>query len=317
MTIRDRLFRFALVLSVCACALGFDSFIVAALQQPVRQDDEVRDITKDWKQKRPEAQSARKRPPVYSIKSRIPPEQDRPDSVGDSEIGLTIWRYRPAKPGDEVRDLIQPKAGSSKEEWTSERLDGETAITDGQMIRMTVESLRQGYLYIIDRAKYEDGSYGDPYMIFPTKRIRDGSNIVRAGRMIQIPGANDNPPYFQFSRARSPSGAVEVSEELILLVAKQPIEGSPLGLDRVKLDQDRVEFLKQQYGAPVERSEMKGGAGTAITKKEDLTAKDPLQLLTADDPYPQTIYRVAAKPDDPIVVIVELKVRPGVERARQ
>jgi hypothetical protein len=297
--------------SLCLC--GFLSLFYAQAYQ----DDELRDITKDWKQKRPGAQSSPKKPPNYSIKTRIPAGQDRPESASDSEIGITLWRYRPSGPADEVRDLIQPKAEGAKEECTLERFDAEAVLSDSEMIRLTIESLRTGYLYIINRAKYDDSTYGDPHLIFPTIRIKEGDNAVRAGRPIQIPEAKDNPPYFKLSCGRSKSGAIQVSEELILLVTPQPIEGLNLGADRMKLSRERVELLKQKYSLPVERSEMLGGIGIAITKQEDLAAKDPLQLLMANDPYPQTIYRVAAKSGDPMLVVVELKVQAFNRRPRQ
>jgi hypothetical protein len=33
-----------------------------------------------------------------------------------------------------------------------------------------------------------------------------------------------------------------------------------------------------------------------------------MKLLAADDPYPETIYRVAVGPTDPMLVIVNLRV---------
>jgi len=291
--------------------LGAASFIAAAPQ------DDLRDITKDWKQKRPGSQSSTKKAPAYSIRTRIPIKEDLPGSAGDSEIGVTIWRYRPSRPSDEVRDLIQPKAEGAKEEWTVERVEAETALSENQMIRLTIESLRIGYLYIINRARYDDGTYGEPYLIFPTMRIKEGENAVRAGRPVQVPGPKDDQPYLQLRRSRSKNGAVEVSEELTLLVMPLPIEAFNPGADRMKLSTQQLELLKQRYAAPVERSEMQGGAGMGITKKEDAAVKDPVHFLAADDPYPQTIYRVAAGPGNPMLLVLELKVQAASPRTGQ
>jgi len=314
MTARFPLYKATLTSMLFVIMLAGEQFVIAASQQ-TQQDGELRDIIKDWKQKRPGSQSSTKKPPVYTVKTRIPKEKDLLGSAGDAEIGVTIWRYRRAKAGDEVRDLVQPKDDGVKEEWAMERVEAETMLSDNQKVRLTIESLRTGYLYVINRAKYADGTYGDSYLIFPTKRIRDGENAVRAGRPIQIPGAKDKSPYLELIPRRATSGAWEVSEELILLITQEPIEEFDPEVDRMSLDQEKVEHLKQRYGAPVERSEMKGGAGLAITKSEDSARKNPLQLLAADDPYPQTIYRVAAKPGDPLLVVLELKVQAVTERS--
>lgn len=118
-------------------------------------------------------------------------------------------------------------------------------------------------------------------------------------------------------RSRSPRGAIEVSEELTLLITPERIESLNPGADRMKLPAEQVELLKQHYATPVERSEMQGGAGMGITKKEDIAGKDHLQFLAADDPYPQTIYRVAARPGAPMLVVLELKVQGANVRTGQ
>jgi hypothetical protein len=54
---------------------------------------------------------------------------------------------------------------------------------------------------------------------------------------------------------------------------------------------------------------MYGGAGQAMTQKEQAAGVDNSQQLSQDDPVPQTIYRVAIKPDNPIIVSVPLRFR--------
>ena len=53
----------------------------------------------------------------------------------------------------------------------------------------------RAYLYVIDREQYADGTQGEPYLIFPTTRTRGGDNSVKAGRVMEIPSQDDNPPY--------------------------------------------------------------------------------------------------------------------------
>jgi hypothetical protein len=44
----------------------------------------------------------------------------------------------------------------------------------------------EGYLYVIDREQYEDGTLGEPVQIFPTTRTRGGDNSVKPGSLIEI-----------------------------------------------------------------------------------------------------------------------------------
>src|SRR5512145_2187335 len=101
---RFPVYKAILVLALSMLMPAGEQFLSAASRR-TRQDDELRDITKDWKQKRQDSQSSKKKPPLYVIKTRIPKVADLPGSAGDAEIGVTIWRYRRAKAGDEVRDL--------------------------------------------------------------------------------------------------------------------------------------------------------------------------------------------------------------------
>ena len=75
---------------------------------------------------------------------------------------------------------------SSQTEWTPERIEADTPLKVSERVRITVESPRAGYLYVVDREQYADGSLGDAYLIFPTTRTRDGDNKVRPGKLIDI-----------------------------------------------------------------------------------------------------------------------------------
>ena len=208
----------------------------------------------------------------------------------DSEIGVTLWRLRPARTDEpiEIRDLVQRTGVVAKEEWTPERLASDTAFEEGQMARLSIESLRTGFLYIINRAKYQDGTYGVPYLIFPTRLIYRGDNRVEAGRSIQIPGPDEEP--FTLERRKSKEGDLQISEELIILVAPQRLQSFLVApSDRQKLTAQSVENLIQKYAAPYEVAEKISGAGQAITIAEKRAAKTTNRTLSNEDPYPQTI----------------------------
>src|SRR5437867_180490 len=75
----------------------------------------------------------------------------------------------------------------SEVEWTPERIEEDTPLNPGDKVRLSIESLsRAGYLYVIDRAQYADGTLGEPLLIFPTLRTSN-KNRVKPGRLIYIP----------------------------------------------------------------------------------------------------------------------------------
>ena len=67
-------------------------------------------------------------------------------------------------------------------------------VAAGQRVRVSIEAPRAGYLYVINREQYADGTMSEPYLIFPTLRTRGGDNAVKAGRVVEIPDQGDNPP---------------------------------------------------------------------------------------------------------------------------
>lgn len=234
---------------------------------------------------------------------------------GASAVGVTVWRLLESSSNDAValedekRDLTHPGEGLPQKDVIPERVAMDTALTEGHLVRLTIESLRTGYLYVINRPRYADGKYGDPYLIFPTQRM-GVSNLVTAGQTIQIPGPNARPDFFVLDRGKSREGELQVSEELIVIVKPEPFEvfKTPPS-DRKLLTQPSVEALIEKYKADVEESDLGGDASKYITKIEKLASKDASIRLSPDDPYPQTLYRLAVKPDDPMLVRFELMVK--------
>ena len=156
---------------------------------------------------------------------------------------------------------------------------------------------------MIDREQYADGTPGEPYLIFPTTRTRNGDNQVTAGRLIEIPGQEDRPNYFTLRQTR----LNQIGEILTVLVTAQPLKGLSLGPQALLLAREQVAKWEKAWGAQVERFEMQGGTGRAWTQAEQKAGADSTRLLTQDDPGPQTIYRVAVKPGEPILVKVGLR----------
>ena len=221
------------------------------------------------------------------------------------EIGVTVWRLRPSSGNDGgARVLVMENAQTSQ--WTPQRIEAETPLQVGERVRLTIESPRAGYLYVIDREQYADGSFGDAYLIFPTLRTRGGDNQVRPGRLIDIPAQEDNPSYFTL--VPSPSRSDQVAEILSIIIAPAPLDNLRLTDRPLKLSKSDVAKWEAAGSAEVERFEMVGGAGMPWSKAEmAASAATSARVLTQEEPAPQTIYRVGSKNKKAFLVTVPLR----------
>ncbi|MGH9848072.1 MAG: hypothetical protein ACREEM_56025 [Blastocatellia bacterium] len=229
---------------------------------------------------------------------RIPPDQVN----GDTVLGITLWRLRPSRETDDkqVRLLKHAKDNTPVREWTPERIDAGTPLKPNQRVKLSVEAARTGYLYIVDRELYADGSLGDPYLIFPTQSIRNGDNQVAVGKIFDIP--NDES-YFNLE----PSRDDQVGEIITVIVAPQPLEGFQIGEKEVRLPKELVASWEKAWGARTGRLDLENAAGKTLTKEERdaATGARPLQ---ADSPAPQSLYyRPGAMTEDPLLASVRLR----------
>lgn len=241
--------------------------------------------------------------PVVTTSPR--PPVGTTEIAGTMEIGITIWRLRPSSGNDAgARVLVMEKAQTSQ--WTPERVEADTQLRVGERVRISVESPRAGYLYVIDREQHADGSLGAAYLIFPTTRTRGGDNQVRPGRLIDIPAQEDNPSYFTLTPTAGRSD--QVAEVLTFIVTAQPLEGLPISDNPLRVSNSDVAKWETTWSSEVERFEMEGGLGltwTAAEKEAGSTTSG--RLLTQEEPAPQTIYRISSKSKNSFLVTVPLR----------
>ncbi len=285
--------------SLVICTPVLMAVTVAAMQQnePTRRLWDSEFIKKS-------KQTATKTPP-YKRKYRIATPQIPIDRVeGDTVIGITLWRLRPAVATDDkqVRILKHRKDKSSVAEWTPERISVDTPLAAGQRLRLSIEAARTGYLYVIDREQFADGSLGNPLLIFPTLSIQGGKNEVRLGRVIDIPALEDG--YFELERSRPD----QTGEIITLLVTSQPVLDLKIGEDAIELPEELVETWEKSWGADIGRVELEGSTGKIWTPEEKAASSAEGKLLKYDGPPPQTLfYRPNAKPEEPLLVSVRLR----------
>ena len=241
-----------------------------------------------------------KRPsPAKTPATRKP--QSRP--LNGALVGVTVWRLRPSNPGDtrEVRALIHEDGGEA--EWTPERVSAGAPLAEGQKVRISTEIAQEGYLYVIDRDEYADGTKGDARLIFPTLRMRGGDNRVTPGMVVEVPAPEDKPPYFKVTRSRPD----QINEELTFLISPKRLAELKIGWEPLKVDEDQLARWAKQWKAQSHKLEDAAQEGKVYTVAEKEAARGG-KLLTRDDPLPQTMYYVDSKAGDVVMLEVPLRI---------
>jgi hypothetical protein len=219
----------------------------------------------------------------------------------DSVVGVTVWRLRPARQADSGERLIVHEDAATKE-WLPERISVNTKLAQGDRLRISVEAARAGYLYVIDREQYADGSLGEPYLIFPTTRTLSGDNKVTIGKLVEIPAQDDSPPYFTMKKSRPD----HVAEVVSVLVMPTPLEGVQITDKAQKLTGAQVAGWEKAWSTSVGRLEMES-VGQAWTKEEKDAGATNTRALTANGPAPQMLfYRPSTKTIEPMFVKLQL-----------
>jgi len=236
-------------------------------------------------------------------KTRTPSALPADPPAGDGLIGFTLWRLRPSRSEDApaVRMLVHEAETGKDDDWTPERCEAKTPLHAGQKVRIGIESARSGYLYVVDREQYADGSFGDAQLIFPTLLTRHGNNKVRAGQVVDIPGAGEG--YLRVALSRPD----QIGEELTILVSPKPIDGLTISAKALPIAKERLAEWRKNWVAPAKLLEDPGQVGKAYTPAEKDAAENGANLTDAD-PLPQTMFQVKAGLGNPMLVTVSLKI---------
>lgn len=315
----------AVLLILCATAVIIIGVRLVAIGKSV-QDGRRGIVSEDFTQARPAPTPKAPKPSGRhpTIGRRRPLPKPTSDSFGNSkryrlasssstntespantenlaQLGITIWRLRPATAADTGARMLVMEVGKPRE-WVPERIEADTPLNIGDRVRLTIESPRAGYLYIVDRDLFADGTMGDAMLIFPTLNTRGGDNQVRAGKLIDIPAQDDAQSYFTAKPVRSD----QVGEVLSLIVTSTPLD-LPVTSRPLQISASEIARWEKMWSAGTERFEMVGGAGEQWTKEEKQAAATSSRQLTQDDPSPQTIYRVSATSTKAILVNIGLR----------
>lgn len=268
-------------------SLVLATFITAGIQQAPNvgaQCDTRRDIISDDFLKHRPGRGKRNGPKpcdMYRLATKATKQFDR----SRLQIGLTIWRLEQVTAGSSVDSRAVVETDRNRLQWIPKRVEADARFNEGDSLRLSIESPRAGYLYVVDRDLLADGSYGETNLIFPTE---GEDNRLAAGKLIDIPEQGEPP----FKATPKPKQSGEL---LTFIVTSAPL---PLPLSRgpLPISKDQLADWEQKWRADGDRFEMNGGAGRTRTQAEQLAAShNSTRQLTREDPLPQTIYSLVPK----------------------
>lgn len=231
-----------------------------------------------------------------------------PLPLRNEEIGVTFWRLRRLD-SDEREDAptFPVNLGDDGVDyWTAERVSSTTKFRANDRLRFTIESSRTGFLYIINREYYADGVTGDAELIYPTLNTRNQKgdpNRVTAGSLIDVPPASQRFPYFRIE----PKQKGYAGEEVVVIISPSKLPGINPSVNSLPLDREKVEKWLADWGGLVDVYDATDGEGVALTRNEADAVRT--RALTQEEPLPQTIYRVKARANEPVVVVFQMQAR--------
>lgn len=232
------------------------------------------DFTKNRpKPKRRTSNSGKRR--TYRLASTplvTPLDKDNPSTL---KVGVTVWKVQRIYEGDLRREIAK-------------RVEADTQFYEGDLLRLSIESPRTGFLYVVDRDWFNDNSSGSTKLIFP---LRGEDNRLHAGKLIDIPASQQSP----FKATPKPG---QTGEMLTIIVTSSPLS-LPLSSNSLPVSSTQLEEWERMWSGMTERFEMNEGVGQVRTLIEQQAASSTgARELTRDDPAPQTIYLVTSRSSD-------------------
>lgn len=251
-----------------------------------------------------------KRKAIHSITFRTSnPFKRRPAPAGTKyvQVGVTIWR---------VNSKGIQQVG---EEQTLERLDTNARYENGDEFRLSIVSPTRGYLYIVDQDLYADGSYGPAIVAFPTLKTRQGNNLIPAWTSVNIPAY---PSVWRFTPRDLTEGErrkTQIAEMLTIVISPRPlVERSRIGDQQLLLEKGEFETWQAKWQikqkSTIRQFEVENSIGQVIKTKG---IEQEGEEANADEFGAQTIYKVAIKPGNPLLVTIPLRFKTTVTGSQQ
>ena len=245
-------------------------------------------VSDDFVKNRPRAKGRRPKPKarVYRLTSSARTKQAEESDADVWQIGVTIWRLTPER----NRQL----------ERTARRVEVGTKARDGDLLRISIESPRAGYLYVVDRDWFIDGAAGETNLIFP---VRGEDNRLKPGKLIDIPPQHEPP----LKASPKPN---QTGELLTIIVTLVPLQ-LPLSSDPLPITAKQLSDWEKRWRSVTDRYELNEGAGQTRTIQEYQAALlSGTRQLSRNDPGPQAIYRLVPQSRDGVLFNLMLSYVP-------
>jgi hypothetical protein len=249
-------------------------------------------VSDDFTKKRPKSNkrtnSTRKGPRIYRLASTPLTNPTAKSGFDKLQVGVTIWKLQRASAVHSNIGQSLREDSRGQYEWVARRVEADTQFRESDLLRLSIESPRIGYLYVVDCDWFTDGSSGETNLIFPA---RGEDNRLEPGKLVEIPA--ENQPPFRTNPKPGQSG-----ELLTFIITSVPLS-LPLSKNPLPISSQQLAQWEDRWSSLTERFEMNGGAGEARTIEEQQAASSRgTRQLTRDDPAPQTIYFLTPRSGD-------------------
>jgi len=287
-----RIYTVVVLLMLCIAVTGQDKSIKSEeylnkRPEGSKAEPETRGSTgRSNKGNRPQSRSH-----VYSVDKNFP-DGPPPRDQEYVRIGVTIWRFGPSQcaipncplPGAGTKGLVDTAEGT--------RVDDSEALSTGERVRLALESLsHEGFIYVIDREQFADGTLGEPYLIFPTRNINNGNNYARPGLQIQLPRSGG----CFCVKSRNPQKVLTADNLIVIVSPTALLASQEIGLKEIPLPAKLLSYMSRTEKDRTHRGSLQGGAGLAQTRTEHQAGTkglvDTEPVLTQTDLPPQNFYQ--------------------------
>jgi hypothetical protein len=256
---------------------------------------------------RQSSESPKPEAPKAKAGEKIAKGEVQKNLLNDAFLGLTLWKMVVAPPSAPVRSrgFIHPvEDPGGKKDWTPERMTLDRPVHENDYVRFTFESAPKGFLYVINRDVFANGSLGEPILIFPTQRIHGGNNRVEPGHPVQIPDPQDHPDALQVD----PPKPNQTGILLIVISTPQRIPEVQIAADQQKIPEAWLKRWESQWATNVEVSSDAALDGRLVTIREQAAAADPSKALGASDSAPVSLFHRRGSAGQPIYVSALIKL---------
>lgn len=246
-----------------------------------------------------------------------------------TNIGITFWKLRPPRANEIGKQLPCEDASGAMRTCMAERVGLDTAFKIGDKVRFAIESSEPGYLYVLDRETFADGSLGQPRLIFPYTDEDENNNEIGPGMLFDIPDQRDDEPYYDLALEKTGSSSAHTGEYMSIIISPKPLNIFKPDKDRfVKVTNElvtieaaaEVEIFTRTDAADKLFSVVEAEASCGPTRrslirkntdnKSDKPCGTEARQLYRDEAKPQSYYRSSVPSGQPAVAFVKLKVQP-------